>query len=582
MDCTRRRLLKAGALGGAGLLVPWKRLVSSASATGTLTPFVDPLPSLLPISPVSTAGGVAAYEVAMTPFKQKLHKNLPATPLWGYGDARNPTGVFPGPFFEARRGSPITVRWMNSLPAAHFLPIDPTIHGAGEEGPTPQVRTVVHLHGHKVLPDSDGHPDAWFTNGFAQTGNPPFPIIQNYHYPNDQAATQLWYHDHAIGIVRLNLYAGLLGTYLLRDDEEDALNLPRAPYEVPLIIVDRMFNPNGSLLYPTFDASDPAVPPIWIPEFFGDNVLVNGKVFPFLEVEPRRYRFRILNASNARFYHMTLVRSDRAGNPLFGSVPAFQQIGADQGFLPKPVELAELLIGPAERMDVVIDFAGFDGTNFVITNDAKAPFPDGDDVIPAQVMQFRVNKPLQGSDTSSIPKSLVPVPLMDTATATVTRDITINEDDSTLDNPIIGTLGAPGPDRAAPYGRHWYEAVTETPRAGAIEVWRLINTTGDAHAIHIHLVRFQVIDRRPFDPDRYIATGQLVFTGPTRKADPNERPAFKDTVRSMPGTVTRLIAKFELPNGVTIPPGQRFQYVFHCHILEHEDNEMMRPYDVLP
>jgi spore coat protein A len=569
MNWTRRRLLKAGAVGGAGLLLPCKGLVSSASAAGTLTPFVDALPALRPVSPVSTAGGVAAYEIAMTPFNQKLHRNLPATPLWGYGDARSPSGVFPGPLLEARRGSPISVRWMNRLPSKHFLPIDPTIHGAGAEGPTPEVRTVVHLHGHKVLPDSDGHPDAWFTNGFARTG--PFYTHQTYEYPNDQAATALWYHDHSIGIVRLNLYAGLLGMYLLRDDVEDGLNLPGGPYEVPLIIADRMFNSNGSLLYPTFNASDPQVPPIWVPEFFGDTVLVNGKVWPYLEVEPRKYRFRILNASNARFYHMTLIRSDLAGRPQFGSVPAFQQIGSDQGLFPKPVELTELLIAPAERMDVIVDFAGFEGTNFVVTNDAKAPFPNGADIVPAQVMQFRVNKPLQGRDTSSVPRQLVPVPLIDPASASVVRDITLIENGSALGNPIEGLLG----------GRHWADPVTEAPRAGATEVWRLINTTGDSHPIHIHLVRFQIIDRRPFDRDRYLATGQLVFTGPPQKADPNERPAWKDTVRTMPGFVARVVQRFELPTGTPVSLGQHFQYVFHCHILEHEDNEMMRPYDVV-
>jgi len=177
-----------------------------------------------------------------------------------------------------RRGQPINVKWENALPGTHFLPIDQTIHGA--EPPTPAVRTVVHLHGMKSMPASDGYPEAWFTNGFAQTG--PFFETKVYNYPNDQQATQLWYHDHALGITRLNNYAGLGGgQYLIRDSHEDSLGLPSGDFEVPLAIADRFLNPDGSLLYPVEDNGgdpDPRVPPVWIPEFFGDTVLVNGKV----------------------------------------------------------------------------------------------------------------------------------------------------------------------------------------------------------------------------------------------------------------------------------------------------------------
>ena len=568
MTWTRRDLLKAGALSGVGLLLPAKG-ARTAFGDANLEPFVDRLPDLRRIQPFAINNGVPNYQVAMTRFAQRLHRDLSPTTLWGFGDVRSNTGIFPGPLFDVRRGHPITVRWRNSLPSTHMLPIDPTLHGAGAEGPTPAVRTVVHLHGHKVLPDSDGHPDAWFTNGFTKKG--PFWSHETYSYPNDQAAMGLWYHDHAVGIVRLNLYAGLQGMYLIRDNEEEGLNLPSGRYEVPLIITDRMFNPDGSLNYPTFDASDPEVPPIWMPEFFGDTVLVNGKVWPFLEVEPRKYRFRILNSSNARFYHMKLIRTDTAGNPVGGAVPVFHQIGSDQGFLPAPVHLTELLIAPAERMDVVIDFSAFNGKNFVITNDAKAPYPDGDDVIPPMVMQFRVNRPLQGPDQSSLPNQLGSVPLISTQSASRIRNIALTELASAQDNPIAGLLGQ----------AHWNDPVTESPRANAIEMWRLINTTGDAHPIHIHLVRFQVVNRQPFDPDRYLSTGELVFTGPPEAPDPNERPAWKDTVRTMPGFVTRVIQRFELPGNAPTNPGARFRYVYHCHILEHEDNEMMRPFDVV-
>jgi spore coat protein A len=548
----------AGILGRARPLRHQHR-VGTASEDGVqLAKFVDPLPIPPVIQSTGFSDGVPLYVVTMRQFRQKLHRDLPATTLWGYN------GLYPGPTFEARRGKPIAVQWKNSLPTTHMLPLDPTLHG--DEPPTPQVRTAVHLHGHKVLPDSDGYPEAWFTNNFAQTG--PFFETRTYDYPNDQPATTLWYHDHALGITRLNLYTGLEGFYILRDRVEDALNLPRGPYEIPLMIQDRAFAADGSLLYPIQTLGDPEVPPIWVPEFFGDSVLVNGKVWPFIEVEPRKYRFRILNASNARFYHLTLNESGSTGVSTDIPGPAFNQIGTDGGFLPAPVRLTDLTIGPAERFDVVIDFAGADGKFFVLNNDAKAPFPDGDDIVPTDVMLFKVTKRLQGRDTSSLPRSLASVPLLDPSAAAGVRDLVLIENASARDNPIEGLIDT-----------HWDEPVTETPRAGSIEIWRLINTTGDAYPIHVHLVQFQILDRQPFDVDQF--PDHLVFTGPRVSPPPNERPAAKDTVKAFPGEVTRIIAKFDLPTGTRVGRGEKFRYVFHCHILEHEDNDMMRPYDVV-
>jgi spore coat protein A len=546
------------ALGSGGTFVRARR----AEAQVALTPFVDALPIPNGIRPSGTFDGDPLFQVTMQVFRQKLHRDLPPTTLWGYN------GQYPGPTFEARRGQPIAVRWMNNLPNRHMFPIDNTLHG--DEAGQPQVRTVVHLHGHKVLPESDGYPEAWFTNGFGQTG--PFFEQRIYQYPNDQAATQLWYHDHALGATRINNYAGLSGVYLLRDRVEDNLNLPDGAFEIPLMIQDRFFNADGSLLYPVEDNGgdpDPRVPPVWIPEFFGDTVLVNGKVWPVLEVEPRKYRFRILNASNARFYHLTLNEA-RGAKSTGRSGPAFIQIGTDGGFLPAPVRLTELTIGVAERFDVIIDFSGTEGASFVLNNDAKAPFPDGDDVVPTNVMMFKVTKRLSGRDNSSIPRFLAPVPLLDPRASVKTRDLVLSELDSALpfENPIIALINAP-----------WSAPVTETPQAGSVEIWRIINTTGDAHPIHIHLVQFQILDRQPFDPDQY--PGRLVFTGPRVTPPANERPAFKDTVKSMPGEVTRFITRFDLPSGTSARRGQKFRYVFHCHILEHEDNDMMRPYDVV-
>src|SRR6266850_7199170 len=584
-DSKRRRLLKiggavgvTGAVGGGIVLTALfpdaahtaarrhqhRTPPQADTAARALAKFVDELPLPATITTNNAINGVPLYDVTMRRLKQKLHRDLPPTTLWGYN------GEYPSPTFDVRRGHPIAVKWQNDLPGTHFLPIDHTIHGA--EASLPEVRTVVHLHGMKDMPDSDGYPEAWFTNGFRRTGS--YFANQIYRYPNDQQATTLWYHDHALGITRLNIYAGLGGgLYLLRDEHEDSLGLPSGNYEVPLIIQDRFFNRDGSLLYPvqTPGDPDPRVPPVWIPEFFGDTVLVNGAIWPFLEVEPRKYRFRILNASNARFYRMTLQESSASGQPLGRAGPVFQQIGSDGGLLPAPVMRTQLLIAPAERQDVVIDFSDFRGKSFVLTNDAPAPFPDGDDIVPPDIMLFRVTAPLQNQDRSRVPATLNSVPLLSPASAVATRELVLSELDSAppFENPIIAQIN----------GVMWSDPVTEAPKAGSVEIWRIVNTTGDAHPIHIHLVQFQILDRRPFDPEQF--PGRLVFTGPRVTPPANERPAFKDTIKSMPGEVARVIMSFDLPSGTPVRPGDKFRYVFHCHILEHEDNDMMRPYDVV-
>ena len=233
------------------------------------------------------------------------------------------------------------------------------------------------------------------------------------------------------------------------------------------------------------------------------------------------------------------------------------------------MRLTDFVISPAERFDVVIDFAGLDGKFFVLNNDAPAPFPDGDDVVPPDVMLFKVTRPLSGPDTSSLPAQLAPVPLLEEPSALQVRDLVLSELDSDADNPIIALIN----------NAHWDDPVTENPKAGSIEIWRLINTTGDAHPIHVHVVQFQILDRRPFDVEQY--PQKLVYTVPPQQPPAHERPAFKDTVQSLPGEVVRIIAKFDLPTGTPVSPGEKFTYVFHCHILEHEENQMMRPYDII-
>jgi spore coat protein A len=538
----RRDWIRMIAGGGASLLGP-----ARPAGAPKLAPYVDRLP-VPPIRRPSPQPDALAI-VRMRECAQKAHRDLPPTRLWGY-DA-----MWPGPTFEVRTGQRVRVKWINELPTKHFLPIDRTIHGA--DALAPEVRTVVHVHGARTWPDSDGYPEAWSTSdGHAGPYFSPEPS----RYPNDQPAATLWYHDHAIGITRLNIYAGLSGLYLIRDDQEDALNLPRGRFEIPLIIQDRTFNADGSLQYPT---AEDGTHPVWVQEFFGDTSCVNGKVTPFLEVEPRRYRFRLLNASNSRVYHLKLSRAD---------APPFQQIGTDNGLLPRPLTLRRLLVSPGERLDLIIDFSGFGRASLDLVNDAPAPYPSGQGMVPAEVMRFTVTRPLSRGDTSALPGTLIPFAALDATQAVRERILAVTEIVRPADGyTVMGLLGQ----------RHWDDAITEDPVAGATEIWSFANTTGDVHPIHVHLVRFQVLNRQPFDVRGYLETGRLVLTGNPLPPESNERPAWKDTVKAYPGYVTRVIQRFELPAGASVRSGDAFRYVWHCHMLEHEDNEMMRPYHVV-
>src|ERR1700677_4392134 len=353
----------------------------------SLAQFVDPLP--LPeimkptgqrASPDNPAVLLPYYRVEMQQFHSKLHRDLKPTRLWGY------RSTSPGPTFETRSGQGLLVEWVNELPATHLLPIDHSIHGA--EADKPEVRAVVHLHGAKAPPDSDGYPEKWYVPGKSAVC----------HYPNQQNAAMLWYHDHALGINRLNVFAGLVGAFFVRDDFEDGLNLPRGKSEIPLVIYDRLFDLEGQLNYPVSgDAKSP-----WVPEVFGDAILINGKLFPYLNVEPRKYRFRVLNAANGRFLHLTLNDSQSA------KLQTFHQIGTDQGLLPAPVALQRLSLAPAERADLIVDFSESTRSNALLKNDNL------------DVMQFRVAA--KGPrDESALPQTLRPVPKILEASAVKTR-----------------------------------------------------------------------------------------------------------------------------------------------------------------
>lgn len=519
-----------------------------------LTPFVDSLPIPQYISPKERHTCFTYYEIAMKEFYHQFHSELAPTKIWGYG------GQFPGPVINVHRGECTHVKWMNQLPDKHLLPIDRTLHGSGEH--MPDVRTVVHLHGAEVEPESDGYPEAWFTNDFKFVG----PVFDSpiYKYNNNQRASTLWYHDHAVGITRLNVYAGLVGMYIIRDEEERKLHLPSGAYEIPLVIADRGFNEDGSLFYPDttnvrpgdlepgLEFPHPSVTP---GETF-ENITVNGKVWPFLEVERRKYRFRILNASNERFYRIKLSNGQK-----------FIQIGTDGGLLEKSVHMTELTIGPSERMDVVLDFSKYQpGTEIVIENTARSPFdfdpPVGIDPDPkkdGQIMQFRVVE-LDGTDTSKVPAVLSRIPKLKACDAERTRDITLEAE-----------IDQYGRFRFLLNKKGFMERIDVKPKLNDTEIWRFINTAGATHPMHIHLIQFQILDRIPFDVQGFTANGLLSFTGPPQPPAENEH-GWKDTVQSPPGFVTRVIMRFAPFTG---------RYVYHCHILEHEDYDMMRPFEIV-
>ena len=527
---TRRKFLHNSSLVTSALLMDRLAGYSHSQAVkpntinaDTLAKFVDPLPipavaqaSEHRASPTNAAVKVPYYRMALRSLEIKVHRDLKPTRMWGFN------GGVPGPTFDVRSGQEILVEWANELPEKHFLPIDNKLSGAGKD--EPEVRTVVHLHGGKTAPESDGYPEDWVVPGKSQL----------YQYPNQQDAAMLWYHDHAMGINRLNIYAGLFGAYLLRDGVEDSLNLPSGEYEIPLLISDRLLTPEGQLFYPVSDKVDAP----WVPEVFGDAILVNGKLFPYLDVGARKYRFRVLNASNGRFCHLS-----------FANGATFQQIGTDQGLLPAPLALKTLLMAPGERVDLIVDFSEHRGEELILKSDAFV------------IMQFRVAGD-KVNDTSTLPAALRAVAKIPQSEAVQTRELSLNEYQNRVAEPVLMLLN----------GTYWHQPITEKPVLNSTEIWTFINPTDDAHPIHLHLVRFQILDRRRFDVPRYMGNQGLRFTGDPIPPEPSEA-GWKDTVRANPGAVTRIIVHFE---------GYAGRYVWHCHILEHEDNEMMRPYQVLP
>jgi spore coat protein A len=335
-----------------------------------------------------------------------------------------------------------------------------------------------------------------------------------------------------MGLNRLNIYAGLFGMALVRDEQETALGLPSGTYELPITLCDRLITAEGQLFYP-----DSGIPGhAWVPEFIGDAILLNGKLRPYIDLQPRLYRLRLLNAANSRFFTLS-----------FSGQPHFQQIGSDQGLLAAPVALTSLTLAPAERGDVLVDLSPYAGQNIHLLNDMQP------------VMQLRVAA--APAMTQSIPAKLRSIDRIPEASATVTRTITLNEAVDHVGNSMEMVLNY----------KHWHEPVTETPKLNSTEIWELVNLTEDTHPMHLHLVRFQILDRRVFEPFSYRNGKGFRYLSDKMPPAANEL-GWKDVVQCPPGMVTRIIVHFE---------GYPGKYLYHCHILEHEANDMMRPFEVV-
>jgi spore coat protein A len=559
-----------------------------------LTKYLDPLN----VPPVVTPDANGRVTIGLANASVKLHSQLPATQVWAYD------GLVPGPTFDVRKGQTIHVDWVNQLSGS--LPLD-VVTGAGplsENVPgqadgtldttVPNIPpwTVVHLHGGRDGANNDG----WTENCMLPTQS------QASIYTNNQNATALWYHDHAMNITRLTVHSGLAGSYLIRDDEEDALNLPSGQYEIPLMIrdinfgVDASGNPTGRMMVKT-EAR--------MPLFYGPYTMVNGVIWPYLNVDPRHYRFRLTNTSNARIFRFVLV--DETGNPIPN---VMYQIGSDGGLLPAPLEIDSngLLLAPAERADLIIDFTSLAGHSIRLMNIAPAPYagtpvppgsfppaanPSGRDPEP-DVMQFRVGS-TPVSDGFTLPSvlstsfsrytdanlpahttrvlALGPSPagasqlweLAPAPTGTTQPIIQIKDSSGTITNYIVVARGLE-------------DTVNWFPLLEGWEEWQIINLTPITHPIHLHLVRFQALGR-----DAYDFSGLDRTTGGTKPGTPiaytgagvlgPDEQGWKDTIRVYPGNMVRIAGQF---------PEYTGRYMYHCHLLDHEDEGMMRPFTVLP
>lgn len=547
--------------------------------------FINSLPSLGRID--ATKGGHFDVEMGQTKQWLGLYSSPGAdgiygtkddarlnTKVWGYGLKGQKAVTYPGSTFVTRKDVPIEVLWDNKLPkTGHLFPVDKSIITKSVENALQKglVPTVTHVHGGHTEWTSDGYSEAWFTQDFSQTG--PSWVKKNYSYANDnKRAATLLYHDHILSNNRLSVYAGLAGFYLLRDNNEiNLINrniLPSGNHEKELIIQDRDFTAKGQLYYPPGSNYQDTSYPSVVPNFYGDFILVNGMAWPKLAVEPRKYRLRLANASNSRFYNLNFNDSKEK----------FYEIGTEQGLLEKPVVLENLVLAPGERADVIVDFTGDSGKEFIIRNfDDKA-----DSDLTGQIMKIAVEQPLSNvpnatvdtNESDGLTTRLLPDKIIPPAQTGLTRQLVLFENKDEFGRKLLeqGTLA----DGSLRYD----EPTTEKPKLGTTEVWELYNTTQEPHPIHLHLVSFLILNRQNF-----AGSAVPIITGPRKTklflqnagliGNPEPPPVYekgwKDTVVVNPGEVVRIIATFDKPG----------YYLWHCHILEHEDFDMMRRFQVV-
>jgi spore coat protein A, manganese oxidase len=725
----RRHFLKSTAVAGTGALMLRGRAWPFAQSPTNLRKFVTTLPGLGPSGqneigqyiPLATKHTIKfaglttdTYNLAATEFSELMHPDLPGkTHFFGYTDIFTFDRKYLAGIIVATRGTPVLLTSTNLLPDRHLLPVDPTIM-AGPNGLTvgdlPQNRIVTHLHGGRTPWFSDGTPFQWYTpwgkhgpSFMNIPGLPCAPGTGNYYYPNEQSARLVWYHDHAIGLTRLNAYAGLASGFIITDDFEASLvssGLLPDLVGIPLILQDKSFVPTdicrqdptwqwgepGDLWYPhdyevdIFSSGKPNPKGRWdwgptddppargtkhlpkpasiVPEAFFDTIVINGGIYPKVSVPPKRVRFRLLNGSQARFYHVNLYpeRLSHPGEAKIGTPgPTMYQVGTEGGFMPAvaihnnttPIPLDpedpsgntalpdgpfNLLLAPAERADLIIDFNGVSAdSTFILYNDSPAPFPGGDprnnyftgdrdqtkhggapttiagygpntrtllkitvtagsgDSVGTPTWLAQMNTQLMTNFLTGNQPGLLynngnpsqPGPLP--YTGPVNRQLTLNEDFDDHGRLIqtMGTFVQNGLNNQGlpTWGLPYMSATTENPSAGATEVWQIMNLTGDTHPIHFHLVNVQLIQRQPFNGD----PNNWSYCGPPTPPDPDEI-GWKDTVRMNPEEVTTVIMKFDLPDLPTAamrnavsPRTGGHEYVWHCHILEHEEHDMMRP-----
>jgi FtsP/CotA-like multicopper oxidase with cupredoxin domain len=562
---------------------------AAAVTAPTLTKYLDPLR----IPPRKKVGSQKSLEITMCAARVRLHSELPPTAVWTY------EGHFPGPTIEVRRGHNLRVAWRNEIEGdfpvtAVELPNATT--GPGRDGAEPRADvaamppwTVVHLHGAHTGADNDG----WTENG-ALPGR-----AQLSEYPNDQAATTLWYHDHAMAITALNVVAGLAGMYLIRDAEEDALRLPSGALEVPLIVCDRNLDMDadgeftGDLLYKqTILPSPPGPDPMKLKlPFTGPFTLVNGVIWPHMDVDARWYRFRMLNASNLRPY--TFELRDEDGAPVHG---ALRQIGTDSGLLPAPATLDALTLQPGERADVLIDFSTFRGTSLTLVNTLAPPLPPGTSGPNPDVMQFRVRS-RRVHDRFKLPKTLSPsfkrlthenlpkhthrwlaLTLLDGRHPELWEMVEIDEAPGDL--PVDGIVQVKQEDGTVTtlqrVSRDFKDAVNFYVEEDSWEQWRIINLSPVPHPIHIHLIRFQAMRRDVFDVAGFDTAVGGTTAPVTYKSGGTLTPGeqgWKDTITVGGNELLAVAGQFGGGSG---------RYMYHCHILEHEDEGMMRTFVVMP